>query len=202
MRRAALLIIVLALAVYLWWLDKRESTPSPIPPKPVPTATLFSPASTPIPAVVSTPVVNTNSALPSLRAPTTNEVSSLPPHPEARLFGSGSIPAEQEPAMVLTFMDRYREIAGSYPTGEGNAQFMNALRGNNPQRRQVFPIQHSRLNAQGELLDAWGTPFFFHSISRSYLQVRSAGPDRELYTDDDVLADPRAGLRQMIQLRP
>ena len=46
---------------------------------------------------------------------------------------------------------------------------------------------------RGELIDRWGTPFFFHQLSREFMQVRSAGPDRRHFTADDVLwpaADP------------
>lgn len=47
---------------------------------------------------------------------------------------------------------------------------------------------HPAINEKGELCDRWGTPFFFHQESASRMTVRSAGPDREMFTDDDGLS--------------
>jgi hypothetical protein len=35
-------------------------------------------------------------------------------------------------------------------------------------------------------VDRWGTPLYFHAISRDRLEVRSAGPDKVMWTEDDV----------------
>jgi hypothetical protein len=43
-----------------------------------------------------------------------------------------------------------------------------------------------RVNGQGQLIDNWGTPFFFHSLSRNEMEIRSAGPDRRMWTTDDL----------------
>ena len=40
----------------------------------------------------------------------------------------------------------------------------------------------------GELVDRWGTPYFFHSVSAEKMEIVSAGPDKELWTDDDVVS--------------
>ena len=40
--------------------------------------------------------------------------------------------------------------------------------------------------SEGRLLDRWGTPWFFHPLSAEQIEVRSAGPDRELFTADDL----------------
>jgi len=44
-----------------------------------------------------------------------------------------------------------------------------------------------RVNAQGEMLDAWGTPLFFHQLSGHDMEIRSAGEDRQLWTVDDLI---------------
>ena len=44
-----------------------------------------------------------------------------------------------------------------------------------------------RVNARGELVDNWGTPFFFHSLSRTEMEIRSAGPDHKMWTGDDLV---------------
>ncbi len=115
-------------------------------------------------------------------------MSSLPPHPDAEALGDSTLPEGDEPKVVLAIFQAYREAFGSYPTGEDNAQFMIALRGGNPGKREIFPRENPRLNGEGELLDGYGTPYFFHQISSQEIQVRSAGEDREFYTPDDVVA--------------
>ena len=77
--------------------------------------------------------------------------------------------------------------------GEDNATFVNALTGRNPSRLAFLPRSHAAIDAQGQLLDRWGKPFFFHLLGRDALEIRSAGPDRELYTADDLVkASPKA----------
>ena len=89
--------------------------------------------------------------------------------------------------MLHGFFQLYRERFGSMPSGEDNAQFLNALRGRNPAALGIFPLAHPRLDSTGQLLDRWGTPYFFHALSRDHIQIRSAGPDRSFYTEDDVV---------------
>ena len=43
---------------------------------------------------------------------------------------------------------------------------------------------------KGELCDRWGRPFFFHQLSGTKMEIRSAGPARQLWTDDDVVLTP------------
>ena len=40
---------------------------------------------------------------------------------------------------------------------------------------------------EGELVDAWGTPYFFHQISGSEMEIHSAGPDKIMWTSDDLV---------------
>lgn len=109
-------------------------------------------------------------------------------HPDAQFFGSATIPPEREAELLLEFLRAYRHEFGAFPTGNENAHFLNALAGANPGRLVVFPRNHPRVSENGELLDAWGNPFHFHPIDRHHLEVRSAGPDGELFTADDLTA--------------
>ena len=43
------------------------------------------------------------------------------------------------------------------------------------------------MSGNGELLDRWDSPLFFHRESSRTTTFRSAGPDRRLWTDDDVV---------------
>ena len=44
-----------------------------------------------------------------------------------------------------------------------------------------------RLNAAGELVDPWGTPYFFHQLSATEMEIHSAGPDKVMWTRDDLV---------------
>jgi hypothetical protein len=35
-------------------------------------------------------------------------------------------------------------------------------------------------------VDRWQTPLFFHVSERSRIDLRSAGPDRQMWTEDDL----------------
>lgn len=116
-------------------------------------------------------------------------------HPDALAFGTDAIPPEREPSVLLDFLQAYRREFGAFPTGNENAHFLNALAGSNPSGLVIFPIRHPRVSPAGELLDAWGRPFHFHLIDRHHIEVRSAGPDGELFTTDDLMA-PHAANRE------
>ena len=49
------------------------------------------------------------------------------------------------------------------------------------------PDDGARVNARGELVDNWDTPYFFHQLSRTEMEIRSAGPDRRMWTADDLV---------------
>lgn len=51
----------------------------------------------------------------------------------------------------------------------------------------LLPADHPALR-DGRLVDRWGTPFHLHPVSSSRIDVRSAGPDRRLFTGDDWIA--------------
>ncbi len=127
----------------------------------------------------------------ALRVPEIEELSNLPPHPLAAEIGSGTVASEDGPAAVLEIFGAYRSAFGSYPSGESNPEIMRALRGGNPERRQIFDRDSPRLDSEGALLDGYGTPYFFHLISSQSLEVRSAGADRAFYTPDDIVAADR-----------
>ncbi len=78
----------------------------------------------------------------------------------------------------------YRTLAGENPVGT-NAEIMAATMGNNPTHAKLGPPEGVKLNAKGELLDRWGTPYFFHQLSHDHMEIRSAGPDKVMWTEDD-----------------
>jgi hypothetical protein len=80
----------------------------------------------------------------------------------------------------------YRTITGTNPVGT-NAEIMRAVMGDNPRGARLGPPEGQSLNGLGELVDRWGTPYFFHQLSGTDMEIRSAGPDRAMWTNDDVV---------------
>jgi hypothetical protein len=79
----------------------------------------------------------------------------------------------------------HRAALGGNPWGT-NAEITSALFGDNvKQLRQPMP-DGSRINGNGELCDPWGTPYFFHQQSAQKMEIRSAGPDLQMWTGDDL----------------
>lgn len=75
------------------------------------------------------------------------------------------------------------------PVGS-NAEITASLTGENRLRHALIPRRHPAINAEGELCDRWGTPYFFHQLSGTEMEIRSAGPDRRHYNEDDVVLTP------------
>lgn len=96
----------------------------------------------------------------------------------------------QDLDVVMNLINRYRERFGGVPAGEDNAAMVRSLTGGNPSRIALLPPDDPSINSRGELADRWGTPFFFHLLSREALEIRSAGPDKEMYTTDDLVNTP------------
>jgi hypothetical protein len=75
------------------------------------------------------------------------------------------------------------------PVGE-NSEITAALKGRNRLGFAFIPVDCPAINAKGELCDRWGTPYFFHQLSGEQMEIRSAGPDRRLWTSDDEVLTP------------
>ena len=86
---------------------------------------------------------------------------------------------------VQVMFREFRDAVGENPVGT-NAEIMRAVMGDNLKQVRIFPADGSSLNAAGELIDRWGTPYFFHQVSKTEMEIRSAGPDRKMWTNDDL----------------
>ena len=103
--------------------------------------------------------------------PATNEVQNLPP---LTVLDSARVA-----------MHNYGSTFGENPVGT-NPEITAALMGKNPKQINfITPESGLRVNENGEMLDAWGTPFFFHQLSGREMEIRSAGEDRKMWTFDD-----------------
>ncbi len=96
-----------------------------------------------------------------------------------------------DPATVLgntrIVINQYASMFGGNPVGT-NPEITKALNGSNPKQARLINEESGlRINGRGELVDYWGTPFFFHQLSGTEMEIRSAGPDRKMWTSDDLV---------------
>lgn len=122
-----------------------------------------------------------------------------PPSPQRQSPAAPPLPAEQrpapsipEPAQVAVEalahnLREYRNRFGGNPVGT-NAEIVREMDGGNAKGAAYLPADLKRLNGQGELIDEWGTPYFFHQESATDMEIRSAGADRVMWTTDDIVA--------------
>ncbi len=80
----------------------------------------------------------------------------------------------------------YRWAYKTNPEGGSNREITAALMGDNPKRLVFIPPNHPNIDAEGQLLDRWGEPYKFHKISDQIMDILSSGPDRRLWTEDDL----------------
>ena len=93
---------------------------------------------------------------------------------------------ENEVQRIQGTVRKFRAAFGENPVGS-NPEITRALAGKNTTGAKFLDAATVTLNDKGELLDAWGTPYFFHPVSGTIMEIRSAGPDRKLFTADDIV---------------
>jgi hypothetical protein len=96
-----------------------------------------------------------------------------------------------EPATVVQNVSRvirqYGEMFGGNPVGN-NQEITSELSGKNPKHINFISTDAGMtINGNGELVDPWGTPYFFHQLSGADTEIHSAGPDRIMWTADDIV---------------
>lgn len=96
-----------------------------------------------------------------------------------------------EPATVVQNVSRairqYGQMFGGNPVGN-NQEITAELEGKNPKHINFISADAGmRINDNGELVDPWGTPYFFHQLSGADTEIHSAGPDRKMWTADDIV---------------
>ncbi len=115
--------------------------------------------------------------------------ATMPPAPRTAPGEAAADPAGEPAADLERVQDalrRYRNALGGNPVGN-NAEITRALLGDNLKQVKVPLPPGSSVSGSGEMLDHWGTAYFFHQLSGTQMEVRSAGPDRQMWNDDDLL---------------
>ncbi len=105
--------------------------------------------------------------------------------------GSGEKGNEASPATVVEqtrrVITQYNSMFGENPVGT-NQEITRALQGKNPRQINFIEDAAAQINSKGEWVDPWGSPYFFHQLSATQMEVRSAGPDKIMWNEDDVVA--------------
>ncbi len=179
MKRLALIGLLLLAGVLAGiWLTQRpavvavsENTPAPPPRIP--------------PEKTATGTVSISISTPSATAP-----GPAPFLGETILAGYAqtNLPPENDLTLMARLMENsllLLKSAGNRPLS-ANEDWADLLRGRNAAAERFLPDGHVALNAKGQLVDRWQTPLFFHALGGGRHEIRSAGPDRELWSEDDL----------------
>jgi hypothetical protein len=68
-----------------------------------------------------------------------------------------------------------------------NEEWSAALRGNRPGTEPWISNNSVALDSRNRLIDRWGVPLHFHALGGKQWEIRSAGPDKKMWSDDDLL---------------
>lgn len=173
---AGTLILCGLAAILSWWLN-----PPTIDYKPLPdfTAAARKPMPPPSPAVklsMAPPVIANPNAI----------------DPDIQRLADQLANKEQTPMrdleIINDFVKLYSKAFGSNPIGM-NEDITAVLTGHNYTKGVLFP-PNSPMIVKGQLVDRWGTPYWFHPNSGTQMEIRSAGEDKNLFTPDDVIINP------------
>jgi hypothetical protein len=190
------ILLVCALAGGVWYFSTRSASKSPTAASSFhgasPGATPgLPPAGTQTPAFVPNPALAPGEAASVESAGGASAPSTLSPSATPFLLGSATSAPAMDAATVLGNMritiNQYGSMFGGNPVGT-NPEITRALNGDNP--KQVKFIKEDaglRINGREELVDYWGTPFFFHQLSGTEMEIRSAGSDKVMWTADDLV---------------
>ena len=87
--------------------------------------------------------------------------------------------------LVVNFLTAVKEPYRP-PLGD-NEDLVRALTGGNRYGDVFLATNDPSLNQRGQLVDRWGTPYHVHPRAADAIDIRSAGPDRILFTPDDLM---------------
>jgi hypothetical protein len=103
-------------------------------------------------------------------------------------YGSAGSTVKQDLTQVSRVLENFALLVkGDDPLPLGaNEEIAAALRGRNRMQLRFVAETSAIFNTKGQIVDRWGVPLYFHAISRDRVEIRSAGPDKVMWTADDV----------------
>jgi hypothetical protein len=185
---AVILILPIALFLYFWRLPDLVKNSSVSPDKNSQDVAVASALAKQNPATVA--IIESNFA--RLQPPAANSSSdSTTSSPQPSGAPAPLQFTNFSPVSVLENMSRavrqYGAMFGGNPVGT-NPEITSQLSGNNPKHVNFLNAEAGmRINENGELVDPWGRPYFFHQISAHEMEIRSAGADGKMWTSDDLV---------------
>lgn len=105
-----------------------------------------------------------------------------------RDYAKTNLPPENDLKLMSRLMENsllLLKSAANRPLS-ANEDWADLLRGKNGAGERFLSDDHGALNEQHQLVDRWGSPLFFHAVGNSRYDLRSAGPDKTLWTEDDI----------------
>jgi hypothetical protein len=170
----AVITLAFALAVAIWFWPRAQTQPGAL-------ATVRARAVTPVPARPDGPAPSSVLIGQTILAD----------------YAKPSLPPENDLILLSHLMGNFTLLVKSADTRplSANEDWARALRGGNPSQERFLPDQHPAFNSLGQLVDRWGTPLFFHALGAARFDIRSAGPDRRLWTADDLQLDSDGSIR-------
>ncbi len=200
MRNRIIALVLLGLAtIVLWILARPEPRTNQTPVPAAPGISSPSPALTPPPAATppqpstATPAPTADASPPPATRSTATKRNFADPLAPSTVPGVTPPPGSDSDAETsidfdkITLMLRdYRTLTGENPVGT-NAEIMKSIMGGNPKGAMLGPPEGQSVNEAGELIDRWGTPYFFHQLTGDLMEIRSAGEDHRMWTGDDLV---------------
>lgn len=175
LRRILIWIGFIAVFVLLAWrlIYQKESSPAPSPV--IPREEIIPPG---IVVTESSPLV-----------PPPPAVDSAPGDRLLAGYGNPDQPPRDDMVAMARTISNFLVIdkqAASRPLS-ANEEWSAALRGLRPGTEPWFSDRPPVFDPQHRLIDRWGTPLIFHALGGKQWEIRSAGPDRKPWTEDDLV---------------
>ena len=119
-------------------------------------------------------------------------------------FADPALPPAQDLTLLHRCLDTFLLAAKGMKEAplSANGEIAAALRGEARVKTVFLPRSHPIFHADGQLADRWGTPFFFHAGRGGVPGIRSAGPDKILWTADDLHREPNGSFLRGPDLNP
>ena len=119
-----------------------------------------------------------------LRRLSDGSVEYMPALETSRAISTAKTPEEML-MLIQQVFSHYRFAYKENPIGVENFEITEQLLGKNPKKIIFINADNPALRGN-ELIDQWNTPYFFHALSGQVMEVYSAGPDKILWTEDDI----------------
>jgi len=164
--------LILALLTWYFWPASPPVSSGPVPP------------SLPLTSGPQSKIENPNSKISAAPPAERSTLADTLNSPKTTIRSDLSVVNE----IITTFRTNFPRDGN--PVGT-NAEITAVLTGKNKLQLALIPPDHPAVSrTTGELLDRWGTPFFFHAESATRMTITSAGPDKKLHTPDDETLTP------------